>query len=806
LDANCGFGYTEGLKFKSQDAQTMSDSNRKTSGVRVRFAPSPTGYLHVGGARTALFNWLFARRQGGTMILRVEDTDAERNKPELVQGILDGLQWLGVNWDEGPFYQSQRTELYLAAAKKCLENGAAFLCYCPAEKYAGGDHAEPAQDEEPKGGGPRRVTRCTCRDGKPSTPGVKPAVRFKVPLGETTKFHDAVFGEREFSNDEIEDFVLLRSGKGDEEFGQSMYQLGVVVDDIDMRITHVIRGADHLSNTPKQVLLYRALRADPPVFAHVPLILGPDKSRLSKRHGATDVNMYRAEGFLPEAFRNFLALLGWSPGGDEEFLRTKELIEKFSLEGVSHTNAVFDRPKLEWFNTQYLQKLPIEELLPEVEKELKRSGLWKPEWAAGAAPGPDGRDHAWFAHTVDLLRPRIRLLPDFSTWALSFFSTWARAFFSDEFARDPAAKEKFWKDPKVPELLAKLANALAALTEWNHDACDHTTRAVAEAGGVKAGLLINATRVAIVGRAVAPPLFDTMVVIGQRRVVSRLKDAARSIDKAKVEQVAAGGHFVYFDTDVLHRIGVTFTDQRLPLELSRRIVVSPIAVLEALSHLPLTSGEKILKQIQAIHNWVDPENARLLPWPTEAIAQLGFQTKIPGDDLIANVEKTINICLAAESVQEVRASAVKLKDALDKMKATTAGYFQALVTGYRNKPFTDQEFSEVWVSGIAKRINIGSQTRPTPEIVEALSAYHEYEKERLKVAASNPQYVPDPNDLLDSEQLVYLADPALRFLVCDGGYMARIKKSPQIRQIHRASLEQLSSVDGVKALLQTLTA
>src|SRR2546422_1132356 len=186
----------------------MSDSNQKTSAVRVRFAPSPTGYLHVGGARTALFNWLFARCQGGTMILRVEDTDAERNKPELVQGILDGLQWLGVDWDEGPFYQSQRTELYRAAAKKLLANGTAFLCYCPAEKYAGGDHAEPGQDEEPKGGGPRRVTRCTCRDGKPSNPDVKPAIRFKVPLGGTTKFLDAVFGEREFSNDEIEDFVL----------------------------------------------------------------------------------------------------------------------------------------------------------------------------------------------------------------------------------------------------------------------------------------------------------------------------------------------------------------------------------------------------------------------------------------------------------------------------------------------------------------------------------------------------------------------------------------------------------------------
>ena len=732
------------------------------------------------------------------MILRVEDTDAERNKPELVQGILDGLQWLGVNWDEGPFYQSQRTELYRAAAKKCLANGAAFLCYCPAEKYAGGDHAEPAQDEEPKAGGPRRVSRCSCRDGKPSTPGVKPAVRFKVPLGETTKFLDAVFGEREFSNEEIEDFVLLRSGKGEEEFGQSMYQLGVVVDDIDMRITHVIRGADHISNTPKQVLLYRALRAEPPVFAHVPLILGADKSRLSKRHGATDVNMYRTEGFLPEAFRNFLALLGWSPGGDEEFLRTKDLLEKFSLEGVSRTNAVFDRPKLEWFNTQYLQKLPIEELLPEVEKELKRSGLWKPEWAAGAAPGPDGRDHTWFSKTVDLLRPRIRLLPDFSSWS--------RAFFSDEFTRDAAAKEKFWKDPKVPELLSRLACALEALPEWNHDACDHASRAVAEAGGVKAGLLINAARVAMVGQAVAPPLFDTMVVLGQRRVVGRLRDAVRSLEKARVEATTGSGQLVYFDTDVFHRIGETFADQRLPLELSQRIVISPITILEALSHLTLTRSEKILRQIKAIHNWVDPQYGRLLPWPTEIIAELGFQAKIPGDDFIASVGKAINVCLGAESVEDVRMSAGKLKDQLDKMKASTSRLFQSLVESYRNQPLTDEEFSEVWVYGIAKRIGIDPKSRPTPEIALALSAYYEYEKERVKVAASNPQYVPDPNDLLDSEQLVYLADPALRFLVCDSGYMARIKKSPQVGQIHRVSLEQLGTVDSVRALLQALTA
>jgi glutamyl-tRNA synthetase len=479
-------------------------SNPAEKSVRVRFAPSPTGYLHVGGARTALFNWLFARRHHGVMILRVEDTDAERNKPELVQGILDALQWLGVDWDEGPFYQSQRLELYRQAAQKCLADGTAFLCYCPAEKYAGGDHAAEGSES----GTVRGVVRCSCRDGQPSTPGTKPALRFKVPLGGKTTFFDAVFGEREFSNDDIEDFVLLRSSRGDEAYGLPTYQLGAVVDDVDMRITHVIRGADHISNTPKQVLLYRALGAPPPVFAHLPLILGADKSRLSKRHGATDVNMYRTEGFLPEAFRNFLALLGWSPGGDEEFLRTGELLKRFTLESVSRTNAVFDRPKLEWFNTQYLQKLPIEELLPEVQQQLIRSGLWNEEWAAGAG-------HEWFAKAVDLLRPRIRLLPDFASWS--------RAFFTDDFPIDPAATAKFWKDPAVPQLLARLTEALEATPEWNHDACDHALRALAESVNVKAGLLINATRVAIVGQPVAPPLFDTMVILGKDRVIRRLK-------------------------------------------------------------------------------------------------------------------------------------------------------------------------------------------------------------------------------------------------------------------------------------------
>jgi glutamyl-tRNA synthetase len=484
--------------------------------------------LHVGGARTALFNWLFARSTGGVFVLRIEDTDAERNRPELVEGILEGLKWLGLGWDEGPIHQSSRSALYAAAVEKLLASGAAYYCNCPPEKYSGGDAAEPGDAAEKSA--PRRVVRCQCRERAVVSAGdvvpgrEAPAVRFRVPLAQTTKFDDAVFGPREISNDEIEDFVLLRSPRAGQTQGLPTYQLAAVVDDVEMRITHVIRGADHLSNTPKQVLLYRALGAPLPIFAHVPLILGPDRTRLSKRHGATSVGSYRDEGFLSEAFANFLALLGWSPGDDSEFLRTAELLRRFSLAGVSRTNAVFDRPKLEWFNQQYLQKLPIDELLPIVEAELRRAEIWSPDWAAG------GTDREWFARTVDLLRPRTRLLPNFSHWG--------RAFFSDTFEYDPAACAKFWKDQRIPALLARLADDLAALTDWNHDACDAVLRKLAEAESVKAGLLINAARVSLVGQAVAPPLFETMVVLGQHRVVTRLRNSLPAAVEAVASQPA----------------------------------------------------------------------------------------------------------------------------------------------------------------------------------------------------------------------------------------------------------------------------
>jgi len=478
---------------------------------RVRFAPSPTGYLHVGGARTALFNWLFARHEGGTLVLRIEDTDVERNRPELVEGILEGLKWLGIEWDEGPFFQSQRLPMYKEAAERLLASGAAFPCYCKAMAYAGADAAGEQEGEgDDEGAKQTKGPACSCRDLSDAErtdrerQGIARAIRFRVPRTGVTRFEDAVFGPRELQNSEIEDFVLLRSN------GVPTYQLSVVVDDIDMRITHILRGADHLSNTPKQSMIYEALGAEPPIFAHVPLILGADRTRLSKRHGATSVGSYAEEGFLPEAFRNFLALLGWSPGGDTEYLRTHELIERFSLSGVSRTNAVFDRAKLEWFNTQYLQKPPVEDVLPYVEAELRRTHLWEGSQAS--------HDRAWFARTVDLIRPRTRLIGDFTTWA--------RGFFTDDFGYDDEARAKFWKDERLPGMLGKLADALDALPDWNHDACDAAARGVAAAEGVKAGVLINATRVAILGRAVAPPLFDSMVALGKERVVERLRKAA----------------------------------------------------------------------------------------------------------------------------------------------------------------------------------------------------------------------------------------------------------------------------------------
>jgi glutamyl-tRNA synthetase len=467
---------------------------------RVRFAPSPTGYLHVGGARTALFNWLFARHTGGTFILRIEDTDFERSSEEMVGGILEGMSWLGLDWDEGPFFQSKRLDLYTATAEKIIASGHAYSCFCTKEEL------EARRAEAAAAGRPPMYDR-RCRRLSPDevaakrAAGLGAAIRFAVPEGGATSFDDAVFGKIEFANSEIEDFVLLRSD------GIPTYHLSVVADDVDMRLTHIIRGADHISNTPKQVLQYLALGAPLPIFAHVPLILGPDKTRLSKRHGATSVISYKDMGIVPEAFRNFLALLGWSPQAekDRELFSSEELIEIFSLDGISKSNAVFNNDKLAWFNTEYIRAYSSEKLLPLIEDEWARIGF------------EPARTTEEILSTIELLKPRARNLKDF---AVAF-----KAYFSDEFEFDSAAVGKFFKDEALPLLLAELGSRYEAAEEFTEASTEAVLRAFADEKGIKAGGLINGSRVALTGQGVAPSLFAVMAALGKERVVARLKAA-----------------------------------------------------------------------------------------------------------------------------------------------------------------------------------------------------------------------------------------------------------------------------------------
>ena len=470
---------------------------------RVRFAPSPTGYLHVGGARTALFNWLFARHFGGAFILRIEDTDFERSSEAMVEGILEGMRWIGLDWDEGPFFQSQRLPLYQATAQKLMDSGHAYYCFCTKEELEA-RRAQAAAAGRP----PMYDRRCRSLDRAESErrrlDGKSPAaVRFAVPDG-STSWDDAVFGKVEFANAELEDFVLLRSD------GIPTYHLSVVADDIDMRLTHIVRGADHISNTPKQILQYRALGADLPVFAHVPLILGPDKTRLSKRHGATSVIAYKEMGIVPEAFRNFLALLGWSPGTahrDREIFSSGDLVRLFTLDGISKSNAVFDNDKLAWFNTEYIRAYDPNKLLP----------LIQTEWTAAGFTPARTRDEILAA--IELLKPRARSLKDFAS---SF-----RAYFSDDFACDPAAVTKFLSDPALPALLQQLAARYAAAPGFTEAAAEQILRDFAAEKGVKAGVLINGSRVALTGQAVAPSLFAVMALLGKDRTVHRLSAVDR---------------------------------------------------------------------------------------------------------------------------------------------------------------------------------------------------------------------------------------------------------------------------------------
>jgi glutamyl-tRNA synthetase len=423
---------------------------------RLRFAPSPTGYLHVGGARTALFNWLYARRHGGAFILRIEDTDVERSQAEMVTGILDGLRWLGIDWDEGPeiggphapYFQSERLDRYRAAATRLLDSGQAF------------------------------------EDGG--------AIRFKVPPGKT-RFVDSVHGPIEFDNEHIESFVILRSDT------HPTYHLSVVVDDIDMAITHVVRGDDHISNTPKQVLLYNAFGKSAPAFAHVPLIMGPDKQRLSKRHGATSVMEYEKQGYIPEAMFNFLALLGWGTGSNDELFTREELIRRFNLEGISGGNAVFNTEKLDWFNHQHLLRLTDEELI------VRLKGVGLGSWVLG----PDSRSAA----ILTLLRPRCKRLTDFHEQL--------RPFFEDPTSYDPEGVKKHLSGAGVADHIRALRKTFER-SEWNEAALEKDLRGLADSRTVKAAVLIHGTRLALTGRTVSPGLFEMLVLLGRETVLRRL--------------------------------------------------------------------------------------------------------------------------------------------------------------------------------------------------------------------------------------------------------------------------------------------
>jgi glutamyl-tRNA synthetase len=471
------------------------------SAPRVRFAPSPTGYLHVGGARTALFNWLFARHTGGTLVLRIEDTDRERSTESHTRVILDGLTWLGIAWDEGPFFQGEYAARHKADAERLLAEGKAYRCFCTREELEARRAAAEAAgsafryDRRCYRLAPEEV-RARLEAGAPST------IRFLVH-DEELAWPDAVHGWISFQGRDLDDFVILRSDD------TSIYNLAVVSDDIAMDITHVIRGDDHIPNTPKQIALYRALGHEPPVFAHVPMILGPDGKKLSKRHGATAVGDYQEQGILPAAMRNFLALLGWSPGGDREILPEPEMIALFTLEGIQKKAAVFDTAKLEWMNGEYLSALPAEALLPPLVRQLERMGVVV------------GRTD---------LRPLVDAVKSRSRTVLQLAEKVAARL-------DPARAPL---EPKGEALIRKMGPAFAANlrlaageleavpeTGWTADRLLETLKGMAERQGLKLGDAMQPIRVALTGSTVSEPVNELLVVVGREVSLRQLQAAAQ---------------------------------------------------------------------------------------------------------------------------------------------------------------------------------------------------------------------------------------------------------------------------------------
>ena len=452
--------------------------------MKLRFAPSPTGYLHVGGARTAIFNLLHARRHGGTMLLRIEDTDVERSRQHHAEQIVSSLGWLGVEWDEGPIYQSDRLPRYRQRAEELVAAGRAYRCYCTVEEL----DAERLAAER-AGVAYRYSGRC-----RSVTAGAGPyVIRFKVEAG-PIGFHDLIRGDVRFEGELIDDFVLLRSD------GYPTYHLSVVVDDIDMEITHVARGDDHLSNTPKHILLFRAFSAEPPAFAHLPLILGSDRKRLSKRTGATSVEEYRDIGILPEALFNFLTLLGWSPGGDRELFTKEEAAALFDLSDVNKAPAVFDVEKLLWMNGQYLMRTPTEKVYEYLAPFL-----------------PDAPPLHEMRAILELHKPRARTLRELADQVRLYLVADSNVPYEAE-----AVRKHLKDDDDVRERLRELRNALASVEPFDVPSTEQALRSLAERIGVSAAKMIHPLRLALTGRSSSPPIFDVAVLLGRQRTLRRL--------------------------------------------------------------------------------------------------------------------------------------------------------------------------------------------------------------------------------------------------------------------------------------------
>jgi len=496
------------------------------SAVRTRFAPSPTGYFHIGGARTALFSWLYARQHGGQFVLRIEDTDAERNTEEAVQIILEGMAWLGLDSDEAPVYQSHNLANHTAEAQKLLESGAAYRCYADRDEIAAVRDAAKAKGIPSwKYTGPDSVISLD-EQVKREAAGAPFVVRFRVPReAGPVCFTDLVYGEQAIDPDELDDFVLLRND------GSPLYMLSVVCDDAAAGITHVVRGQDHLSNTPKQILLYQAMGKPVPTFAHLPLIMAAGGEKMSKRkHGdVVSITTYRDKGFVPDALLNFLALLGWSPQdpADEgrEMFTKQELIERFDLARVNRANAKFSfdqhderkwtDPKAQSINATWIRTMPLDELLPMVEQKMRAAGLWQDEFAGPRAD--------WFRSTMELIRERF--------WTLNDFVEQGSAYYSDTILWDDKAVAKnLHKVPELAQALPALADALEQLDAFEHDPIEEQARLVADAHGLGHGKVINGLRTAVTGQAVGPGAFELCIAIGRERVCRRLRDAARIVE------------------------------------------------------------------------------------------------------------------------------------------------------------------------------------------------------------------------------------------------------------------------------------